>query len=441
MVSYKPVEETDGQDVTTPKISPEKMQVIRKLSWVVCLSFTFMIAQAVGGYFANSLAVMSDAAHLFSDVVGYAMSLLAVYCSTWKPTPEMTFGFIRAEILGAFLSVMFLWLVLYHLVMEAIERLSSPESVNGPVMFGVSLAGLSVNLIMGFVLMYSGHGHSHGLRKCDHDHGDADSPQECSQHHHCTSACNHNVLDDLLDDLSFCRVIPCSEGLDGVDSSCKKGDLRLTLGKPMQCVHRVLTVQPQSSLSDVELGTPTIQVEQFTPTPCPNDQETNMNIRAAIIHIVADTLQAVGVVISSALIWYDPDTFALADPICTLLFSVVGFGCSLNIMSDIFNIFMLRTPKTIDVAELEKSLYELDARIMKVDNIRIWSLTLSDTVMTCDLQTRSSTLNSPSFIQSVKDTAKLFGITQVTCCVENSRTNNGRGPSFGHKLKFGSSKV
>lgn len=436
MVSYKPVEETDGQDVTTPKISPEKVQVIRKLSWVVCLSFTFMIAQAVGGYLANSLAVMSDAAHLFSDVVGYAMSLLAVYCSTWKPTPAMTFGFVRAEILGAFLSVMFLWLVLYHLVMEAIERLSSPESVNGPVMFGVSLTGLSVNLLMGFVLMYSGHGHSHGLRKCDHDHGDADCHQECS-HHQCTSACNHNVL-PVLDDLPFCRVVPCLEAHAGVDSGSK---IQLTLGKPVERVTRVLTVQPQSSLSDVELGTPTTQVEQLTPASCPNDHETNMNIRAAIIHIVADTLQAVGVVISSALIWYDPDTFALADPICTLLFSVVGFGCSLNIMSDIFNIFMLRTPKTIDVAELEKSLFELDARIMKVDNIRVWSLTMSDTVMTCDVETRSSTLNSPSFIQSVKDTAKRFGITQVTCCVENSRTNNGKGRSFGHQLKFGSSKV
>jgi len=406
MVFYQPVQENDTQQAIA-KISPEKMQVIRKLSWVVCLSFTFMIGQAVGGYLANSLAVMSDAAHLFSDVVGYALSLVAVYCSTWKSTPEMTFGFGRAEIFGAFLSVLFLWLVLYHLVLEAIERLSSPEAVDGPVMFGVSLAGLCVNLLMGFVLMYSGHGHSHGLRKCDcpgEEHS-CDKDSSITQCH--TPNCNHK--------------------------DCGR-DVGLGLGKSVGFGTSKMVPDPQLGFTDVELATPTAEADLTTPRSAQN-HEINMNIRAAVIHIVADTFQAAGVVISSALIWYDPDRFALADPICTLVFSVVGFGCSLNIMSDIFNIFMLRTPKTIDVAELQKALFDLDARIMSVDNVRVWSLTMSDTIMTCDMQTRSNTLNTPAFIQSVKDTAKLFGITQVTCSVENHRTSSEK-LRFGRNLKL-----
>lgn len=407
MVIYQPVQ--DGTDVA--KISPEKRQVIKKLWLVVLLSFAFMIIQALGGYFANSLAVMSDAAHLFSDVVGYAMSLLAVVVSTWKPTPQMTFGYGRAEILGAFLSVLFLWLVLYHLVIEAIERLSDPESVDGPVMFAVSLTGLCVNLLMGFVLLYSGHGHSHGLRKCEHSHGDdgcshdCTQSQECSHSHGCTHSHDHS----------------CGH------KGCK--DLELGLGSTsVQCVP---AGTPKSEFSDVELGPADSEKDQH----CSDEHHTNMNIRAAVIHIIADTFQAVGVVISSGLIWYDPHRFALADPICTLVFSVVGFGCSLNIMNDIFNIFMLRTPTTIDVAELQKTIFDLDARIINVDNIRIWSLTMSDTVMTCDVRTRSSSLNTPSFIQSIKDAARKFGITEVTCCVENMRTDE-KGP-FVPKLKFG----
>jgi len=301
-------------------------------------------------------------------------------------------------------------------MIEAIERLSEPESVDGPVMFAVSLTGLFVNLLMGFVLLYSGHGHSHGLRKCEHSHGgdgcshDCTQSDDCSHSHGCTHAHDHS-----------CGHKGCNH------------DFELGLGgTAVQCVS---VATPESDFSNVDLGSADSGKDQH----CSHEQNhTNMNIRAAVIHIIADTFQAVGVVISSALIWFDPNRFALADPICTLLFSVVGFGCSLNIMNDIFNIFMLRTPTTIDITELQKAIFDLDARIINVDNIRIWSLTMSDTVMTCDVRTRSSSLNTPTFIQSIKDTAKKFGITEVTCCVENLRTDE-KGP-FVPKLKFGKPK-
>ena len=66
----------------------------------------------------------------------------------------------------------------------------------------------------------------------------------------------------------------------------------------------------------------------------------NLNIRAAYVHVIADTMQSLGVVVSSALIWYDSDRFAIMDPICTLVFAGLGFTFSLNIMNDIISIFM-----------------------------------------------------------------------------------------------------
>lgn len=57
----------------------------------------------IGGYLAGSLAVMTDAAHLFSDFVGLAISLASIWISKWPATPRMTFGYYRAEVLGAFL--------------------------------------------------------------------------------------------------------------------------------------------------------------------------------------------------------------------------------------------------------------------------------------------------------------------------------------------------
>lgn len=61
------------------------------------------IAELIGGYLAGSLAVMTDAAHLFSDFVGFAVSLLSMWISKRPATHRMTFGYYRAEVLGALL--------------------------------------------------------------------------------------------------------------------------------------------------------------------------------------------------------------------------------------------------------------------------------------------------------------------------------------------------
>jgi zinc transporter 2 len=84
----------------------------------------------------------------------------------------LSFGFHRAEILGAFISVILIWVLTGILVYEAIFRIQNPEDVDGKVMFIVASSGLAVNILMGVILHQSGHGHSHGLGGGGgHDHG------------------------------------------------------------------------------------------------------------------------------------------------------------------------------------------------------------------------------------------------------------------------------
>jgi cobalt-zinc-cadmium efflux system protein len=73
----------------------------RLLLIVLALTFTYMIAEAVGGYFANSLALLSDAGHMFTDVAALALSLFAVRFASRPATPSKTYGFYRLEILAA----------------------------------------------------------------------------------------------------------------------------------------------------------------------------------------------------------------------------------------------------------------------------------------------------------------------------------------------------
>lgn len=64
---------------------------------------SFQLIELIGGYFAGSLAILTDAAHLFSDFIGFLISLVAISIGKWNATNSMTFGYYRAEVLGAFL--------------------------------------------------------------------------------------------------------------------------------------------------------------------------------------------------------------------------------------------------------------------------------------------------------------------------------------------------
>ena len=127
------------------------------------LSVLFIAGEVTGGLIANSLAILTDAAHLLSDLASFLISLAALYLSSRSPTSQLSYGFHRAEILGALISVLIIWLITGILVYEAVLRIISPQDVDGKIMFIVAISGLGVNVLMGLVLLQSGHGHSHGL--------------------------------------------------------------------------------------------------------------------------------------------------------------------------------------------------------------------------------------------------------------------------------------
>ena len=87
--------------------------------------------QVVGGIYANSLAVLTDAAHLLSDLAGFLISIFALWLASIEPTSTLSFGFHRAEILGALLSVLLIWVMTGILVYEAVFRVRNPEDVDG----------------------------------------------------------------------------------------------------------------------------------------------------------------------------------------------------------------------------------------------------------------------------------------------------------------------
>ncbi|XP_003415454.1 proton-coupled zinc antiporter SLC30A2 isoform X1 [Loxodonta africana] len=157
---------------------PKKERARSQLYVASAICLVFMIGEVVGGYLAHSLAIMTDAAHLLTDFASMLISLFSLWLSSWPATKTMNFGWQRAEILGALLSVLSIWVVTGVLVYLAVERLISGDyEIEGGTMLITSGCAVAVNIIMGLILHQSDHGHSHGH---SHSHNTSEQQQNPS---------------------------------------------------------------------------------------------------------------------------------------------------------------------------------------------------------------------------------------------------------------------
>ncbi len=120
---------------------------------VLCLTIGIMLMEAVAGFFTGSLALLSDAVHMLTDVVSIALALFAIWFSLRPPTSRKTFGFYRAEILAAFLNSLLLFGVSVWIFIEAYNRLRIPSEVKGLEMTLVAFIGLIINLLGAYILL------------------------------------------------------------------------------------------------------------------------------------------------------------------------------------------------------------------------------------------------------------------------------------------------
>ena len=111
-----------------------------------------MVTEIIGGIISGSLAILTDAAHLLSDLVGFGISIIALTLGVRSPTNTLTFGFYRAETVGALTSVILIWALTIWLLYEAVMRIITPPDVMGNLMLIIAVLGLFANLLMLWML-------------------------------------------------------------------------------------------------------------------------------------------------------------------------------------------------------------------------------------------------------------------------------------------------
>lgn len=297
----------------------------RKLLMAGGLCLLFMGGEFAGGFLAHSLAIMTDAAHLLSDVAGFLISLTAVWLAEKAPTAKLTFGYHRYEIMGAVMSVVLIWGITGVLIYEAINRfIDPPKHVDGKVMFITATAGLCVNLMMMKILHQDvggsvhGHSHSHG----GHGHG---------AHGH--------------------------------------GE--------------------------------------------------NINVRAAFIHVIGDLIQSIGVMIAAACIWAFGHKAQVADPICTVIFSILVIFTTVNIMKQAVKVLLNSVPEHVQFDGVLEDLQAVRG-VTSVHDLHIWAISSKTVALSVHLLAHDAT----NVLSAAQKVCKRHGINHTTIQIERAGTND-----------------
>lgn len=123
------------------------------LKIALIITFIAMIAEFIAGFMSNSLALISDAIHMFTHSFALLISLLAIIIASKIAPLSKTFGYYRAEVLAAFVNGITIVLSICWILYEAVERFLNPDIIDIKTAMIVAIVGLVVNIITGFILM------------------------------------------------------------------------------------------------------------------------------------------------------------------------------------------------------------------------------------------------------------------------------------------------
>ncbi|KAH8249584.1 hypothetical protein KR032_010664, partial [Drosophila birchii] len=345
----------------------------RKLIIASILCLVFMIAEIVGGVLSNSLAIATDAAHLLTDFASFMISLFAIWIAGRPSTQRMSFGWYRAEVIGAMASVFMIWVITGILVWLAIGRLINGDyEVNAKIMLITSGLAILVNVIMGVQLQ---HGHSHGLGGGHgHSHGGSAKSKEkkgnkpgLQSHAHATS--------------TPCSASPTQRIEGGVAFAPEDAELPGS-GLPTYSYQNAKLVDPTLDLEIAAVLAETAPGSHHHGGSA-GREAVNMNVRAALIHVIGDVIQSVGVFVAAGVIYFWPE-YAIVDPICTFVFSIIVLFTTFTIMKDALLVLMEGTPNYMHYTEVLQIFQGIEG-VERVHNLRIWALSINKVALSAHL--------------------------------------------------------
>ncbi|KAM7343960.1 zinc transporter 41F isoform 1-T5 [Cochliomyia hominivorax] len=345
-----------------------------KILWAIALCCIFMVVEFLGGYIAGSLAIMSDAAHLASDCISFIIGLVAIWWGNKPPDAKMSFGYKRFEVMGAIVSILGIWILTATLVLMAIQRIYSNDyDLDANTMMTISGIGILINIIMIFILhtsvldlpagsIGSSHGHSHSHNHNDH-HGHSHSHNHTHSHSH---------------SLKLHRQHSTDSGHMHIESATRSL-LPTTDSDADTNIAAAANAIDTSGVTSIELSSAPMVLNGNLLKHQQDGNDKNLNLRAAMIHVIGDLVQSFGVFVASILIKIFPQAVFL-DPLCTLLFSVIVIITTINLFKESMHIIMDSVPQGLSINDLEMDLLNIEG-VKSVHHMNVWNHTSNYSIL------------------------------------------------------------
>ena len=351
----------------------------------------------------------------------FLVSVLALFLSSRKADATYTFGYHRAETLGALASILVVWMMTAILLFEAAHRLIQPEIVDGPLMFGVSVLGVVMNVLLMQVLGHDhghgdhGHGHSHGH---SHSHGHAPPAYQppklpISHGHGHQEEHDHDCVHDHEgggDEHS--HGLSLSHGSSGSHKE-----------RSQEHGHGVTSGSHDCCDGHHE------EEEGGHGAHHDDAEEKSLAVRAAMAHVIGDIIASLGVCLSAGLIWafhdrwLDSDGISYwyrADPICTFLFSFLVLSSTWSTMSEGRHVLMAGAPLNADTPSLLRRLQAIP-NVVNVHDLHVWA-TSSDKINVWAHLTIKSGTDTTAVLYAAQKVAKSIGCHHTCFQLEDQLT-------------------
>lgn len=386
---------------------------------LLVLDTIFFLLEAIIGYSVHSLALIADSFHMLNDIISLFIALWAVRVKNNKPADgKYTYGWQRAEILGALINAVFLLALCFTIVIEAIQRFFEPVVISSPqLVLVVGIAGLISNGI-GLVLFHE-HGHSHGGGG-GHGHG----------HSHDSTAADEEAAVGVLDD-------PHSH-------EHSHEELGSDIGHTHNNGQVYESSSNEASTSNIDEFFPSNVVDRYgesTPLIKKTDDKKkqvkrkSLNMEGVFLHVLGDALGNVGVIITALIIWKTDYSWRfLSDPIISLVITFIIFSSALPLCRKSSKILLQATPPNVDSNHIVEEIIKLPS-IKSIHDFHVWNLNEDILIASLHLELNDKEenakpddiFNKVAFIDAVRQVREIlhkFGIHSATIQPEFLRASS-----------------
>lgn len=360
------------------KLSGKEIRICSLLA----LDSVFFLLELIIGYMSHSLALIADSFHMLNDIISLLVALWAVdVAKNRNPDASYTYGWKRAEILGALINAVFLIALCFTILIEALQRLISPPVIENPklVMY-VGIAGLLSNLV-GLVLFHD-HGHSHG-----HSHGGSGEHDE--------EAAGH----------SHSHFYQSADGSEDSRASIDHSSTNIHEVWPQAVVERFSN--EGTALLGAKKGDNALKKKS-------KKAARSLNMHGVFLHVLGDALGNVGVIIAALFIWKTDYSWKFyCDPVVSLVITVIIFSSAIPLSRKCSRILLQATPSTISADAVQREVLSVPG-VRSVHDFHIWNLTESFFIASLHVQIDSTPSQFSTIAKSIRSIFHNHGIHSAT---------------------------